>query len=34
MAQGEVPDDYELVGGMVRDICYANARDYLQLDVD
>lgn len=34
MEQGEVPDDYELVGGMVRDICYANARDYLQLDVD
>jgi glucuronate isomerase len=30
MESGELPDDYELVGGMVRNICYANARDYLQ----
>ncbi|MFT5123848.1 MAG: glucuronate isomerase [Kiritimatiellia bacterium] len=34
IANGELPDDYELVGNMVRNICYANARDYLQLDVD
>jgi len=25
---GEVPDDNELVGGMIEDICYNNARDY------
>jgi glucuronate isomerase len=31
MESGELPDDYELVGGMVRNICYANARDYLQV---
>jgi glucuronate isomerase len=29
MEAGEVPDDFELVGGMVRNICFANARDYL-----
>jgi len=32
METGEVPDDYELVGGMIRNICYANARDYLGLE--
>ncbi len=26
---GEVPADYELVGGMVRNICFANVREYL-----
>ncbi len=31
MERGELPDDYELVGGMVRDICFSNARNYLQL---
>jgi glucuronate isomerase len=31
MESGELPDDFELVGGMVRNICYANARDYLGL---
>ncbi len=33
MENGEVPGDYEMVGGMVRSICYANARQYLGLDV-
>jgi glucuronate isomerase len=32
MESGELPDDFELVGGMVRNICYANARDYLGFD--
>lgn len=31
MDAGELPDDFELVGAMVRNICYANARDYLGL---
>ncbi len=31
MARGEIPDDYDLAGGMVRNICYANAREYLGL---
>jgi glucuronate isomerase len=26
--QGLIPDDLELVGGMIRDICYGNARNY------
>jgi len=30
---GMVPDDYELVGGMVRNICYQNAKDFLGLEV-
>jgi glucuronate isomerase len=29
--RGELPDDLELVGGMVRDICYANAERFLDL---
>jgi glucuronate isomerase len=29
--RGELPRDLDLVGGMVRDICYENARRYLQL---
>ena len=28
---GELPDDLPLVGGMVKNICFANARDYLRL---
>ena len=32
MASGELPDDYELVGTMVKNICYGNARDYLKLE--
>jgi glucuronate isomerase len=31
MAKGELPQDYELVGSMVRNICFNNARDYLRL---
>ncbi len=34
MANGELPDDFELVGGMVRNICFANARDYFGLELD
>ncbi len=28
---GELPQDFKLVGGMVKRICYQNAHDYLQL---
>ncbi len=31
MVRGEIPRDMELVGGMVRDICFNNARDYFRL---
>jgi len=34
MENGELPADFELVGGMVRNISYANARDFLRLQVD
>jgi len=34
MTRGEIPHDLELVGGMVRNICFANARDYFRLDLD
>ena len=30
---GELPDDYELVGTMIKNICYSNARDFLGLEV-
>ncbi len=33
MERGELPQDVELVGSMVRNICFANARDYLGLDL-
>jgi glucuronate isomerase len=33
LESGELPDDFELVGGMVRNICYANAKNYLGLAV-
>lgn len=33
MEAGELPGDFGLVGGMVRDICYANASRYLGLGV-
>jgi glucuronate isomerase len=29
--QGEIPPDYQLVGSMIRNICYQNARQYLGL---
>jgi glucuronate isomerase len=28
MENGEIPDDMEMVGGMVQDICYRNAKSY------
>ncbi|MCF3649185.1 glucuronate isomerase [Synoicihabitans lomoniglobus] len=34
MANGELPPDFELVGGMVKNICFANARNYFGLAVD
>ena len=30
---GELPDDLELIGGMVKDLCYNNAVDYFEIDV-
>lgn len=34
MERGELPPDTELVGGMVKNICFANARDYFRLELD
>jgi glucuronate isomerase len=31
---GEIPTDLALVGGLVRNICFANARDYFRLELD
>jgi glucuronate isomerase len=31
--QGELPNDLELLGGMVKDICYTNAVNYFGVDV-
>jgi glucuronate isomerase len=31
MENGELPGDYGMVGGMVQNICYGNAREYLRL---
>lgn len=31
--RGEIPADIALVGGMVRNICFANARDYFRLQL-
>jgi glucuronate isomerase len=31
VARGELPNDDALVGRLVRDVCYGNARQYLQL---
>jgi glucuronate isomerase len=33
IARGELPNDLKLVGGMVRKICFANARDYFGLEL-
>ncbi len=33
MARGEIPGDLKLVGGMVRNICFGNARDYFGLEL-
>ncbi len=29
--RGEIPEDYALLGGMVRDICWNNAKEYFRL---
>ncbi|HND60349.1 MAG TPA: glucuronate isomerase [Opitutaceae bacterium] len=34
MERGELPPDRDLVGAMVRDICFANARSYFGLELD
>jgi glucuronate isomerase len=34
MERGDLPADRELVGGMVRRICFANARDHFRLELD
>ncbi len=34
MESGVLPDDYELVGSTIRNICYANARNYLGLKIE
>ncbi len=34
MERGELPNDRELVGGMVRNICFANAREYFRMELD
>lgn len=31
MERGEIPHDRDLVGGMIKNICFANARDYFRL---
>ena len=33
MARGEIPNDYKLVGPMVRNICFGNARNYFGLEL-
>jgi glucuronate isomerase len=33
MSRGLIPSDYDLVGGMVRDICYFNAARYFGFKV-
>jgi glucuronate isomerase len=32
MANGELPDDFELVGGMIRRICYSNAARFFGME--
>jgi glucuronate isomerase len=34
MERGEMPNDRELVGTMVKNICFANAREYFRLELD
>ena len=33
MAAGLIPNDLKVVGGMVRNICFANARAYFGLEL-
>ena len=32
MANGEMPNDFDFVGGVVKDICYGNAKRFLELE--
>lgn len=34
MEQGLLPNDLDLVGKMVREICFLNARDYFGLELE
>ena len=34
MERGELPGDRELIGAMVREICFSNARGYFRLELD
>ncbi len=34
MARGEIPADLALVGGMIKNICFKNARDFFRLELD
>jgi glucuronate isomerase len=29
--RGEAPEDFELLGGMIRDICFGNAAEYFAI---
>lgn len=33
LERGEIPNDLELAGSMIRNICFANARDYFRLEL-
>ena len=33
MQNGMIPEDYELTGKMIQDICYNNAKDYFEFDI-
>ena len=33
MAAGSIPNDLKVVGAMVKNICFANARDYFGLEL-
>jgi len=34
MENGDIPRDFDLIGGIVRDICFANAKNYFSRDAD
>jgi glucuronate isomerase len=33
MERGELPADQALVGALVREVCFSNARDYFRLEL-
>jgi glucuronate isomerase len=33
LEKGELPDDVELIGGMIRNICFNNAKEFFALDM-